>query len=77
MRKIYFAEIDSVCNNYTRLIKIEEDDNSNKIAYLYDLNLCKWIQSRYFSEFNFDRKFYDELSEDVTNILISRWEKNS
>lgn len=77
MKETYYAELDAESNNYIRLIKLEESDNSDKTAYLYDLNLCKWIQSKYFSEFNFDRKFYDELSEDVASILISRWEKNS
>lgn len=76
MKETYYAELDAESNNYIRLIKIEEADNSGKTAYLYDLNLCKWIPSKYFTEFNFDKKFYDELSEDVASTLISRWKKN-
>jgi len=77
MKERYYAELDTISNNYNRLIKIEEADNLDKTTYIYESNLSNWIQNKYFLELQFDRKIYDEVSKDIAYTLISRWEKDS
>lgn len=76
MKERYYAELDTISNNYIRLIKIEETDNLDKTTYIYESNLNKWMQSKYFLELQFDKTIYDEVSKDVAYTLISRWEKD-